>query len=87
MLHFLSNFIELGQIFAYLLFNKKYVLFMKGQKSENDPQGVIKLLFDGCEDNYLLSVVEGEKYYIDYDNEIEQMREKLSDLIIKYVEK
>ena len=83
----LSNYIELGQIFAYLLFNKKYVLFMKGQKNENDPQGVIKLLFDGCEDNYLLSVVEGEKYYIDYDNEIEQMREKLSDLILKYVER
>ena len=83
----LGNYIELGKIFAYLLFNKKYVLFMKGQKSENDPQGVIKLLFDGCEDNYLLSVVEGEKYYIDYDNEIEQMREKLSDLIIKYIER
>ena len=83
----LSNYIELGQIFAYLLFNKKYVLFMKGQKNENDPQGVIKLLFDGCEDNYLLNVIEGEKYYIDYDYEIEQMREKLSDLIIKYVER
>ena len=83
----LGNYIELGKIFAYLLFNKKYVLFMKGQKNENDPQGVIKLLFDGCEDNYLLSVVEGEKYYIDYDNEIEQMREKLSDLIIKYIER
>lgn len=83
----LSNYIELGKIFAYLLYNKKYVLFMKGQKSESDPQGVIKLLFDGSEDNYLLNVVEGEKYYIDYDYEIEQMREKLSDLIIKYVEK
>ena len=83
----LSNYIELGKILAYLLYNKKYVMFMKKQSNENEPNGVIKLLFDGYEDNYLLNVIEGEKYYIDYDEEIEQMREKICELIIKYAEK
>ena len=83
----LNNYIELGKIFAYLLYNKKYVIFMKKQANEIEQQGVIKLLFDGYEDNYLLNIVEGEKYYIDYDEEIEQMREKLSELILVYVEK
>ena len=83
----LSNYIELGKIFAYLLYNKKYVIFMKKQANENEVTGVIKLLFNGYEDNYLLNFVEGEKYYIDYDEDIEEMREKISELIIKYAEK
>ena len=83
----LSNYIELGKILAYLLYNKKYVMFMKKQSNENEPNGVIKLLFDGFEDNYLLNVIEGEKYYIDYDEEIEQMREKICELIIIYAKK
>jgi len=83
----LSNYIELGKIFAYLLYNKKYVIFMKKQSNENELSGVIKVLFNGYENNYLLNVIEGEKYYIDYDEEIEEMREKISELIIKYAEK
>jgi len=83
----LSNYIELGKIFAYLLYNKKYVIFMKKQSNENEMTGVIKVLFNGYEDNYLLNVIEGEKYYIDYDEEIDEMREKISELIIKYAEK
>ena len=85
--NYLGNYIELGKIFAYLLYNKKYVIFMKKQSNENEPQGVIKLLFDGYEDNYLLNVVEGEKYYIDYDEDIEEMREKICELILQYAEK
>ena len=83
----ISNYIELGKIFAYLLYNKKYVIFMKKFANENEQQGVITLLFDGYEDNYLLNIVEGEKYYIDYDEDIEEMRKKLSELILKYAEK
>ena len=83
----LENYIEFGKILAYLLYNKKYVIFMKKQSNENEPHGVIKLLFEGYEDNYLLNMLEGEKYFIDYDEEIEKMREKISELIIKYAEK
>ena len=83
----LNNYLELGKIFVQLLYNKKYVILMKKQTNENENQGVIKLLFDGNEDNYQFNVIEGEKYYIDYDEEIDQMREKICELIIKYLEK
>ena len=83
----LNNYLELGKIFVQLLYNKKYVILMKKQTNENENQGVIKLLFDGNEDNYQFNVIEGEKYCIDYDEEIDQMREKICELIIKYLEK
>ena len=83
----LENCIELGKILAYLLYNKKYVIFLKRQIGEGDRSGVIKFFFDGEEDNYLLSVIEGEKFYIECDQEIEEMREKMVELIIKYIDK
>ena len=85
----LNNYIELGKILAYLLYNKKYVLFIKKQVNlnENKSKGITKLLYNGSEDDYFSNFVEGEKYYIEYDDEIDRMREKLCDIIIKYAEK
>ena len=81
----LENYIELGKILALLLYNKKYVIFLRKQSSLGE--GVIKLFYDGKENNYLLNVIEGEKFFIQCDNEIEDMREKLCELVLKYVEK
>lgn len=81
----LENYIELGKIFAYLLYNKKYVIFLKKQSSEGE--GVIKIFYDGNEDNYLFNVIEGEKFLIECDNDIEIMQEKICELILKYVER
>ena len=81
----LENYIELGKILALLLYNKKYVIFLRKQSSLGE--GVIKLFYDGKENNYLLNVFEGEKFFIECDNEIEDMREKLCELVLKYVEK
>ena len=81
----LENYIELGKIFALLLYNNKYVIFLKKQSSE--AEGVIKLFYDGKENNYLLNVIEGEKFFIELENEIEEMREKICELVLKYVEK
>ena len=81
----LENYIELGKILALLLYNKKYVIFLRKQSSLGE--GVIKLFYDGKENNYLLNVIEGEKFFIECDNEIEDMREKLCELVLKYVEK
>ena len=83
----LNHYLDLGKIFAYLLFNKKYVVYLKRQTHEDEIQGIIKTMFDGYEDNMHISVIEGEKFYVDYDEDIEKMREELCDLIIKYVEK
>jgi hypothetical protein len=86
-LNSLNHYLDLGKIFAYLLFNKKYVVYLKRQTHEDEIQGIIKTMFDGYEDNMHISVIEGEKFYVDYDEDIEKMREDLCDLIIKYVEK
>ena len=86
-LNILNNYLDLGKIFAYLLFNKKYVVYLKRQTHENEIQGIIKTLFDGYEDNIHINAIEGEKFYIDYEDDIEKLRENLCDLVIKYVEK
>ena len=83
----LNNYLELGKILAYLEFNKKYVVFLKRQTHENELQGLIKIMFDGYDDNNHINVIEGEKFYVDYDEEIEIMRENICEILIKYVEK
>ena len=83
----LNNYLELGKIFSYLLFNKKYVIYLRHQSHENEIQGVTKTLFNGYEDNIHINAIEDEKFYIDIDEDIEIMRENLCNLIIKYVEK
>ena len=79
----LENYIELGKILALLLYNKKYVIFLRKQSSLGE--GVIKLFYDGKENNYLLNVIEGEKFFIECDNEIEDMREKLCELVVSNI--
>ena len=81
----LENYIELGKIFVYLLYNNKYVLFLKKQSSEGE--GVIKIFYDSNEDNYLFNVIEGEKFFIEYDNDILVMQEKICEFVLIYVEK
>ena len=81
----LENYIELGKILALLLYNNKYVIFLKKQSSE--AEGVIKLFYDGKENNHLINAIEGEKFFIECENEIEEMREKICELVLKYVEK
>ena len=81
----LENYIELGKIFVYLLYNNKYVIFLKKQSSEGE--GAIKIFYDGNEDNYLFNVIEGEKFFIEYDQNIRDMQEKIYELVLKYVER
>ena len=83
----LNNYLELGKIFAYLLFNKKYVVYLKRQTHENEMQGIIKTMFDGYDDNIHINAIEYEKFYVDYEDDIEKLREDLCDLLIIYVEK
>ena len=83
----LENCIELGKILAYLLYNEKYVIFLKRQIGEGESTGVIKFFFNGEEENYLLSVIEGEKFYLECEKEIVEMREKIVELVVKYIDK
>ena len=54
-----------------------------------DNKNVVKKLFDGFEDNSHRNVnlILGEKFYVDYDSDVEKMREQLCEIIIKFVDK
>jgi hypothetical protein len=74
-----------------LFFGKNCILLNdKNVKDENeDNKNTIKKLFDGFDDNSHgnVNLILGEKFYVDYDPEIEEMREKLCEIIIKFVDK
>ena len=86
-LKYLNYFLDLGKIFSYLLFNEKFVIYLKQHSQENEIQGIVKTMFNGYEDNININVIEDEKFYIDIDEDVELMREHLCKLIIIYVEK
>ena len=86
-LKYLNNYLDLGKIFSYLLYNKNFVIYLKQQTQENEMQGICKQMFDGYEDKYNINAIEDEKYFIDIDDDIQSMRENLCKLIIIYIEK
>ena len=86
-LNSLNDYLYLGKIFTNLLFNEKFVIYLKRNTHENDVQGNIITMFDGYQDNMHICVIEGEKFNVDYNDDIVKMRENICDLIIKYVEK
>ena len=85
------DFYEFGVLLIKLFFGKNCILLNdKNVKDENeDNKNTIKKLFDGFDDNTHgnVNLILGEKFYVDYDPEIEEMREKLCEIIIKFVDK
>ena len=86
------NFYEFGIMLIKLFFGKNCILLNdKNNKDENneDNKNFVKKLFDGYEDNSHgnVNLILGEKFYVDYDSDIEQMREELCEVIIKFVDK
>ena len=75
-----------------LLFGKKCILLSDKNTDEKDKEKDkinIKKLFDGFEDNSHgnINVILGEKFCVDYDNDLEPLRVELCEIIIKYIEK
>ena len=85
------DFYEFGILLIKLFFGKNCVLLNdKNNKEENeDNKNIVKKLFDGFEDNSHgnINLILGEKFYVDYDSDIELMREELCEVIIKFVDK
>ena len=83
---------ELGILLIKLFFGKNCILLNdKNNKDENneDNKNTVKKLFDGFEDNSHgnVNLILGEKFYVDYDSDIELMREQLCEVILKFVDK
>ena len=86
------DFYELGILLIKLFFGKNCILLNdKNNKDENneDNKNTVKKLFDGFEDNSHgnVNLILGEKFYVDYDSDIELMREQLCEVILKFVDK
>ena len=88
----INNFIQLGVLFLKLFFGKNCILSDKNTHDKRDYQKdkfIIKKLFDGLDDksNGNIKAISGEKFFVDYDSDLEPMRVELCEIIIKYIEK
>ena len=88
----IKNFTKFGVLLVKLFFGKKCILLndkINNEENKENKKVEIKKLFDGFEDNSHgnINIILGEKFFVDYDNDLEPMREKLCGVIIKFVEK
>lgn len=87
----INNYLEFGVLLIKLFFGKNCILLNEKNSGEKDStqKSTIVKLFDGCDDNSNgnIDIILGQKFYVDYDNDLEPMREGLCELIIKYIEK
>ena len=86
-----NNFLEFGVLLIKLFFGKNCILLNENNPGEEslDQKSTVVKLFDGYDDNSHgnLDIILGQKFYVDYDTDLEPMREGLCELIIKYIEK
>ena len=89
----INNFIKFGILLVKLFFGKRCILLTDKSNADDKDKDMkkydIKKLFDGFEDNSHgnINLILGEKFFFDYEGELEPMREKLCELIIKFIEK
>ena len=87
----IENFIKFGILLVKLFFSKKCILIGDKYNNQNKDfkQFDIKKFIDGIYDNINgnMNNIFREKFFVDYDSDIEPMREKICELIIKYIEK
>ena len=89
------RYLEFGRTLSYLFFNKSYRVYLSEQTdSENEETeennelfGFTMTFFDGHKNKGELNFVNSENYLIEYDDEIEESREKICDIIINFANK
>ena len=84
------DFYEFDILLLKLFFGKNYVLLNdKNNKDENDEnkntKKIIWWIYDNSHGN--INLILGEKFFVDYVSDIENMREELYEIILKYVYK
>ena len=83
-----NSYLSFGKFLLFLFYNNSFTLFLEGgdgNKIEID--GIRQLLYDGYENNVEINIINEEKYYIEDDNNIKELKEQLCIIILKYVEK
>ena len=87
-----QNFTKLGVLFLKLFFGKKCILLSDKNTDEKDKEKdkiIIKKLFDGFQDNSHgnINLVLGEKFFVDYDSDLEPMRVDFCQILIIFIDK
>ena len=73
---------------VFLFYNNSFTLYLEGgDGNKNEFDGIRKLLYDGYENSIEINKINEEKYYIEDDNNIKELKEQLCIIILKYVEK
>ena len=86
-----EDYIKIGKILACLFFNKDFTLILDVNKENeiyNDTDGIRHLLYDGNEDKGDMKVINDNIFYVyEGDEVIDELREELCEIILKYIEK
>ena len=80
-----ENYLSLGKILSFLMFNNKYHLYMN-KSEDNDENITHKIFYENREiDN--LNFLHRESYYIELEEDIIQYRIELIPILIEYIQK
>ena len=83
-----NSYLSLGKFLFFLFYNNSFTLYLEGgDGNKNEIDGIRQLLYDGYENNVEINIINEEKYYIEDDNNIKELKEQLCIIILKYVEK
>ena len=94
-----NNYLEFGRILSYLFFNKLFRLYIsennKEEEDDSDNFGIDKselfgffmIFYDNHKSNSELNIINSENYLIDNNEEIEELKGQLCDIIIAYAKK
>jgi hypothetical protein len=87
------RYLEFGRTLSYLFFNKSFRIYFSENGDDNEIYekselfGFTGIFFDGYRNKGEIGLISSENYLIDLDDEIEELREKICDIIIAYVNK
>ena len=84
-----NYYLKLGKYLAYLFHNKTFSIYLKkdNNSDSNEIDGIRQLFFDGYSNKGEMDIVNDEKYIISDDDIINDLREKLCEIILAYAEK
>ena len=82
-------YLKLGKYLAYLFYNKTFSIYLRkdNNSDSNEVDGIRQLFFDGYNNKGEMDIINDEKYIISDDDIINDLREKLCEIILAYVEK
>ena len=74
-------------MFVYLFYNKTFNIHLESSNKNKDEDCLRFLFFNGYENKEEINLINKKDFYISVDNRINELKEKLCEIIFKYIEK